>query len=66
MDTATAIIIGVIANIIATAILVLGTSIRLGHRLGGIETKVDALWNWFLQRSLNPQIRKTDWPRNDH
>jgi len=54
------VVVSSIVNILATAIIVLSAAVRLGHRLGGIETKVDAMWSWFCVRTQNANRRAGD------
>lgn len=54
------VIVAALVNIFATALIVLGTAARLGRQLGALETKVEAVWLWFCQRSQSPGIRRSD------
>lgn len=54
------VIAAAVAQIIATALIALGVYSRMVDRWARIETKVEAMWWWFCERSKSPQLRKGD------
>jgi hypothetical protein len=60
LSTEWIVVAAAVGQILATAGMMIGVYVRLIERIRGIEIKVDALWTWFVQRSIDPRLRKTD------